>query len=161
MLILMTDGWCISCEIALRWISLDLTDGKSTLVQVMAWCRQPKSHFRCQCWPRSMLPYDITRLQWAMPVLYQAITLANGDILSIGPSVTNVNKIWIKTNKFLSRNCNREFCLQTVVHFVQVLTHWGRDKIDAISQTSFSNAFSWMIMYESRLKFHWSLFLKV
>ena len=33
----MIDGWDISCEIALRWISLELTDDKSTLVQVMAW----------------------------------------------------------------------------------------------------------------------------
>ena len=29
-------GWGISCEIALRWMSLCLTDDKSTLVQVMA-----------------------------------------------------------------------------------------------------------------------------
>ena len=42
-----------------------------------------------------------------------------------------------------------------------VLTHWGRDKMDAISQTTFSNAFSWMKMFECRLKFHWSLFLRV
>ena len=41
------------------------------------------------------------------------------------------------------------------------LTHWGRDKIDAISQTTLSNAFSWMKMLEFRLKFHWSLFLRV
>ena len=40
------------------------------------------------------------------------------------------------------------------------LTHWGRDKMAAISQTMFSNAFSWMKMYEFRLKFHWSLFLR-
>ena len=33
--------------------------------------------------------------------------------------------------------------------------------MDAISQTTFSNAFSWMKMFEFRLKFHWSLFLKV
>ena len=37
------------------------------------------------------------------------------------------------------------------------LTHWGRDKMAAISQTTFSNAFSWMKMYIFRLKFHWSL----
>ena len=30
------DGWGISCELALRWMSLDLIDDKSTLVQVMA-----------------------------------------------------------------------------------------------------------------------------
>ena len=41
------------------------------------------------------------------------------------------------------------------------LTHWGRDQIDAISQTTFSNAFSWMKMYEFRLRFHWSLFPRV
>ena len=40
------------------------------------------------------------------------------------------------------------------------LTHWGRDKIDAISQTTFSSAFSWMKMNEFRLGFHWSLFLR-
>ena len=41
------------------------------------------------------------------------------------------------------------------------LTHWGRDKMDAISQTTFSSAFSWMKMFEFRLKFHWSLFQRV
>ena len=41
------------------------------------------------------------------------------------------------------------------------LTHWGRDKMDAIFQTTFSNGFSWMKMYELRLTFHWSLFLGV
>ena len=35
---LVTDGSGTSCEIALRWISPKLTDYKSTLVQVMAWC---------------------------------------------------------------------------------------------------------------------------
>ena len=33
-------------------------------------------------------------------------------------------------------------------------------QMDAISQTTFSNAFSWMKMFEFRLKFHWSLFLR-
>ena len=42
-----------------------------------------------------------------------------------------------------------------------VLTHWGQDKMDAISQTPFSSAFSWTKMFEFRLKFHWSLFLRV
>ena len=38
-----------------------------------------------------------------------------------------------------------------------LLTHWVRDKMDANSQTIFSNAFSWMKMLEFRWKFHWSL----
>ena len=41
------------------------------------------------------------------------------------------------------------------------LTHWGRDKINAILQTTFSDASSWMKMFEFWLKFHLSLFLKV
>ena len=39
---------------ALRWMPRDLTDDKSTLVQVMAWCRQAISHYLSQCWPSSM-----------------------------------------------------------------------------------------------------------
>ena len=42
-----------------------------------------------------------------------------------------------------------------------ILTHWGRDKMAAIFQTTFSNPFSWMKLYEFRLRFHWSLFLRV
>ena len=45
-------------------MSIDLTDDKSALVQVMAWCRQATSHYLSQCWPRSVLPYGITRPQW-------------------------------------------------------------------------------------------------
>ena len=56
-------GWGITCEIALRWTSLDLTDGKLTLVRVMAWCQQATSHYLSQCWLRSMSPYGITRPQ--------------------------------------------------------------------------------------------------
>ena len=40
------------------------------------------------------------------------------------------------------------------------LTHWGRNKMADIFQTTFSNAFSWMKMYEFRLRFHWNLFLR-
>ena len=39
------DGWGISCELALRGMPLDLTDDKSTLVQVIVWCRQATSHY--------------------------------------------------------------------------------------------------------------------
>ena len=54
----------ISCEIVLRWTPQDVTDDKSTLVQVMAWCHQATSHYLSQCWPRSVSPYGVTRPQW-------------------------------------------------------------------------------------------------
>ena len=49
---------------ALRWMPWDFTKDKSTLVQVMAWCRQATSHYLSQCWPRSMSPYGVTKHQW-------------------------------------------------------------------------------------------------
>ena len=60
----MINGWSISCGIALRWKSLNRIDVKSTLVQVMAWCRQASSHYLSQCWPRSVSPCGVTRPQW-------------------------------------------------------------------------------------------------
>ena len=40
------------------------------------------------------------------------------------------------------------------------LTHKGQDKMAAGLQTTFSNAFFSMKMFEFRLKFHWSMFLR-
>ena len=42
-----------------------------------------------------------------------------------------------------------------------VLTHLSSDKMAAISQTIFSDSFSWMKSFVLWLKFHWSLFLWV
>ena len=41
------------------------------------------------------------------------------------------------------------------------ITHWGQDKMAAIFQTTFSNAFSRMKMYKFWLRFHWSLFPRI
>ena len=77
----MWDTWCWHClnqclpviligifkssfENVLRWMPQHLTDDKSTLVQVMAWCRQAPSHYLNQCWPRSPTPYGVTRPHW-------------------------------------------------------------------------------------------------
>ena len=67
-----SDWWlrCISCAIVLSDITDNITDNKSTLVQVMAWCRQATSHYLSQCWPRLLSPYDITRPQWVKDINY-------------------------------------------------------------------------------------------
>ena len=46
---------------------------------------------------------------------------------------------------------------------LHVSTHWGRDKMADIFRTTFSNAFSWMKIFEFKKKssFHWKLFLAV
>ena len=41
----------------------DLADGKSTLVQIMAWCSWVRRHYLRQCWHRFMSPYGIIRPQ--------------------------------------------------------------------------------------------------
>ena len=63
-LVLLISVFTLSYDNALRWMPWDLTDDKSILVQVMAWCRQATSHYRSQCRPSSMSPYGITRPQW-------------------------------------------------------------------------------------------------
>ena len=61
--ILLIGDWGLSCEIALTWKPQDLTDDKSTLVQVMALCRRAISHYLSQCWSSSLSPYGVTRPQ--------------------------------------------------------------------------------------------------
>ena len=39
---------------------------------------------------------------------------------------------------------------------IALLTHWGRNKMAAIFQTTLSSAFSWMKIFKFRLRFHWS-----
>ena len=55
--------------------------------------------------------------------------------------------------------CDALFCLASVS--TTELTHWGRDKIDAISQTTFSCAFSSMKIVAFLLNFHWNMFARV
>ena len=59
--------WCgifrSSYDNALTWMSWDLSEDRSTLLQVMAWCGQATSHYLSQCWPRSLLANGVTRPQ--------------------------------------------------------------------------------------------------
>ena len=54
----------ISSKTALTWLTEDNINDKSMLIQVTVWRSQATGHYRGQCWPRSMLPYSITRPQW-------------------------------------------------------------------------------------------------
>ena len=82
-LISMIDGWGISGDNVLRWMLLDLTNGNSTSVQVMAWCHQARSHYLSQCWPRPMTPYGVTRLQWVNTLRLHQNDSHIGDNISI------------------------------------------------------------------------------
>ena len=64
-----------------------LTDHWSTLVQVMAWCRQATSYYLSQCCPRSLSPYDVTRPQW---VKWQSLFEVKSICLSKWPSANHL-----------------------------------------------------------------------
>ena len=58
-------AWAL-CDIALRYMPQNLTNEKSTLVQVIAWCRQATSRYLSQCQSRFMSPCGITRPKWVV-----------------------------------------------------------------------------------------------
>ena len=64
---------------------------------------------------------------------------------------------WFATMVVNALNVVRGPCKQHKIKYE--LTSWGRDEMADIFQTTISNAYSWMKMYEFRLK--WSLFLMV
>ena len=75
-----------------------------------------------------------------------------------GRSNNSINNVchWPSSNFDTRKSQNFTFFWSNMI-----LTHWGRDKMDAISQTTCSSAFSGMKMFEFRLRFHWSLFRRV
>ena len=66
----------------LRWMPRDLSNGKSTLVQVMA-----TSHYLSQCWPRSMSPNGIIRPQWVKvinkPILFRVVDCHSASCITL------------------------------------------------------------------------------
>ena len=77
--------WLVSSDLMImpphEWQSL--TDDKSILVQVMAWCRQATSYYLSQCWPSSMSPYVVIVAYWlhmrgiALSSMVQAMLFAH------------------------------------------------------------------------------------
>ena len=116
------------------------------------------------------------------PGRHQAIFWTNAGILSIGPLETNFSEILIEIHIFSFKKISLEtssakrwpFCFRLKVLRLgrisqkslglwnrQLLVHLPLDKMAAISQTMFSDAFSWMKSFVFWLQFHWSLFLMV
>ena len=104
----MVESRGIECEITLRWMSLDLTDDKSTLVQVMAWHRQATSHNLNQCRLRYWVPYGVTRPQCV--------------------NVIDVNEFMDFPKRFLDYKHQNAmstlFCVNTALHDSPVRMNW-------------------------------------
>ena len=96
--------------VKLLWMSLDFTDDQSTLVQVMAWCRQATSHYLSHCWPRPLSPYGVTRPQWVKS--QNAITRTLRDTMKYIWDLTNIIGIlcFSRTENKVRLACHRS-CL--------------------------------------------------
>ena len=110
----MTDGWGISCELALRWMSLDLTDDKSTLVKVIVWCHQATRHYLSQWWPRCLSSYGIIRPQWVN-------SLWSNEVISKYRSGTTLLQVMacclMASSHYLNQCCLK--CQQVLVAFTR------------------------------------------
>ena len=86
-------------------------------------------------------------------VILFSIVIAKAGILLLYIMIST-NITWRFQLCFDYYNCN-------LMIYNGRLTHWGRDKLAAIFQTTFWNGFAWMKMFEYRLKYHRRLFLRV
>ena len=76
-------------------------------------------------------------------------------------SILNIDHLFkSKQQHYISSNNNALYTDFYIGHFLRV-THWNRDKICAVLQKTFSDAFSWMKMFEFWLKFNWNVFQRV
>ena len=125
----------------------------------------------------------IKNIRWAYSPGRPEVTIQNIIYIALGESnhvfwihlYICFYQCWLYPNLYLACHWNHYLSLHSVGMALGVrigicrmsplrsllLTHWGRDKMDAISQTTLSNAFLRMKMLEFWLKFHWSLFLGV
>ena len=101
----------------LRWMSLDLIDDKSTMVQVMAWCSEATSHYLSQCWLRSMLPYgSVNRPQWVKcQCLFDAMT-SNSCVTSYEQNV--IYCYFLITISYISLRYGQIFFINTYIMYI-------------------------------------------
>ena len=134
-LILQMDLMNICWEIALMWMP------QNSLMISQNWfrlwlCRQATSHYLKQC--RQDL-YGIIKPQW--------FKLTSMEIMA-----------WINNSIHVDLG---DVIMHPYGNVPMGLTHWGRDKMAAISQTILSNTFSWMKMLQFDGNFTEVLFLGV
>ena len=99
-LVLLIGIFTLSKDNALIWMPRDLTDDKSTLVEVMAWCHQTTSHYLSQCWPRSLSPCGVTRPQWVKVVCFVMV------IKSDNKAIQFITSLWWEMSIFKDSHIN-------------------------------------------------------
>ena len=150
----MNENVWISLKILLKFVPMVWIHNIPVLVQIMAW-RRPGTKPLSEAMMVSLLTYIcLTRPQWV------------NDLRWLLQNLTDVKSTLVQEmawcHQATSHYWNQCWPRQIFYHMSLLghneLTHWDWDKIDAILKTPFSNAFSWLKMYEFHLRFHWSLF---
>ena len=122
-------------------MSQNLTNEKSALVQVMAWCRQAPSHYLSQCWFSSISPYSLTRPQWVncpatkqgskaphiFPVNWTVCSRLEPNSTSINARADSVLCLWA-----LDTQCSGTLIIalklfrkyKDVISFSMIFQHW-------------------------------------
>ena len=127
----------LRCPIILKFC---IENGSTTAVQIFKTIWQLKWMF----WKNENLWH--LSLRWVWDGSYMA---------------TNPLLIWLTFSKMLTIRTLWLVSEGEVWGVFCELTHWGRDKMAVVLQTTLSFTSSWMKMLEFRWRFHWSLFLRV
>ena len=125
-----------------------------------------------------------TYLNWRLKILYRVAMLfpawnmihihlknwfrkfpESGKILQRHLLLTEISKTSISIREYISNYIHVNSRMYQLIHNLNSpilqLTHWGRDKMNAISQTTLSRAFSSMKIVVFWLNFHWNMFARV
>ena len=112
------------------------------------------------CWPNTVL-YEELQCFGFISLSYNMLGVGfllncRAAILGVQSCTTEYDVIFVYCGLILW------FVLLTQTLFAYLrITHWGREKMAAIVADDTLNAFSWMKMFEFRLKCHWGLFSRL
>ena len=92
----------------------------------------------------------------------QRVKTTQKKIITLSTQLGPTRHIWVKINLY---NGLMPMRIKVKPKLISLMTHplihWGRDEIDTILQTAFSNVFTWTKMYKLRLRFSLNFVPKV
>ena len=97
------------------WMSLNLSNDKSTLIQVMAWCHRATSHYLSQCWPN--VDPDLC---------HPMASLGHKKLVHrLSASSNYFKSIWYKYFKIITSFSSRSVCVEdNIFSFSGFLQPW-------------------------------------